>query len=45
MKAEVQVTPDIEKVLEYHEATNIPLQVTHTVALEDVKANLSKWKQ
>ena len=44
-KAEVQVTPDIEKVLDYHESNNIPLQVTHTVALEDVKANLSKWKQ
>ena len=44
MKAEVQVTPDIEKVLQYHQEQNIPLQVTHTVALEDVKANLPMWK-
>ena len=44
MKAEVQVTPEIEKVLQYHQDHNVPLQVTHTVALEDVKANLSKWR-
>ena len=45
MKAEVQVTPDIEKVLEYHQSNNIPIQVTHTVALDDVKSNIALWTQ
>ena len=42
-KAEVTYTPDIENDLRYHEANNIPLEVAHTVSLDDVKANISAW--
>ena len=43
-KAEVTYTPDIENVLRYHEVNNVPLEVTHTVSLDDVKANISAWE-
>ena len=42
-KAEVTYTPNIEEVLEYHLKNKKPLEVTHTVSLDDVKANLEKW--
>eukprot|EP00439_Symbiodinium_sp_Y106_P015157 s5414_g2.t1 len=43
-KAEVQYTPDIEEVLENLIAQKQPLEVTHTVNLQDVKKNLEAWK-
>ncbi|CAE7214179.1 RE1 [Symbiodinium sp. CCMP2456] len=44
-KAEVQCTPDIEKVLAELAQENQPLQVTHTVSLQEVKRNLGAWKE
>ena len=43
-KAEVQYTPDIEEVLNGLIARKQPLQVTHTVSLQDVKKNLEAWR-
>ncbi|CAE7225820.1 GIP [Symbiodinium sp. CCMP2456] len=43
-KAEVQCTPDIEKVLADLGEAGQPLQVTHTISLQEVKKNLGAWK-
>eukprot|EP00439_Symbiodinium_sp_Y106_P051854 s4000_g6.t3 len=43
-KAEVQYTANIEDVLEDCVKKQQPLDVTHTVSLQEVKRNLSSWK-
>ena len=43
-KAEVTYTPDTESVLQYHEANGLPLEVTHTESLDDVKAKIREWE-
>ncbi|CAE7038253.1 RE1 [Symbiodinium sp. CCMP2592] len=43
-KAEVQYTPDIEDILKNLKEKKLPLQVTHTASLQDVKNNLDEWK-
>ena len=44
-KAEVTYTPNIEEVLRYHKEKGVPLEVTHTVSLDDVKANIREWEE
>ena len=43
-KAEVQYTSNIEAILSEHLRDQRPLEVTHTVSLQDVKRNLDGWK-
>ena len=43
-KSEVQYTQDIESILEQCIQKKQPLDVTHTVSLQDVKRNLDAWK-
>ena len=43
-KAEVTYTQHIEEVLKYHTEKGVPLEVTHTVSLDDVKANIQEWE-
>ena len=42
-KSEVQYTQDIESILQDLEVKGKPLEVTHTVSLNDVKKNIAKW--
>ncbi|CAE7797213.1 RE1 [Symbiodinium sp. CCMP2592] len=44
-KAEVQYTQNAEDILKECEAQGKQLEVTHTISLNDVKKNLSKWKE
>ncbi|CAE7353790.1 RE2 [Symbiodinium sp. CCMP2592] len=43
-KAEVQYTSNIEEILKECVKKKQPLDVTHTVSLQDVKRNLEAWK-
>ena len=50
IRNEVQYTPDIEKVLQDLPKENQPLQVTHTVSLQEIRKSpdawsLSAWKE
>ena len=44
-KAEVQYTHNIEAVLKEHEDSGKPLEVTHTVSLNEVKKDIEKWRK
>ena len=44
-KAEVQYTQGIEEILKNLEEKKEPLQVTHTVSLQEVRRNLGAWKE
>ena len=44
-KAEVQYTHNIEALLKEHENSGKPLEVTHTVSLNEVKKDIEKWRE